>query len=86
LNLRRIQHKKTDNKEKRKGALWFHAAHFTAGGLAFSYIKPSALPVDGSVLLKKNLSNVTSFNSGVLENEFYLASINVVLKFWLLKK
>jgi hypothetical protein len=63
-----------------------YTAHCDAGGLAFSYIKPSALPVDGSVLLEKNLSNVTSFNSSVLENEFYLASINVALKFWLLKK
>ena len=63
-----------------------HTAHCNAGGLAFFYINPSALPGDESVLLRKNLSNVTSFNSSGLENEFYLAGINMVLKFWLLKK
>jgi hypothetical protein len=63
-----------------------HTAHCDAGGLAFFYIEPSALPGDWSVLMEINLCNVTSFNSSVLENEFYLASINVALKFWLLKK
>ncbi len=56
--------KKTDNKEKRKGcALVLIQRIMMLVASLYPIIKTSALSVDESVLLEKNLCNVTSFNN-----------------------